>query len=245
MQEAKMTKALSPNLALNHIRDVIADRFREKKIRIYEAGGGSVSILPLSRLDHPIISVVDLDEAQLRNNTYADVKILGDIQAYSFPPNSFDIVVCKEVIEHLDYPDQAIRQFHDALAPGGILFIGAPNPASLSGFVTKYTPHWFHVWFYRMVLRRQNAGEPGHPPFPTIYHRIVHPVALTDFCTRLGFSVVYFSEVTGWNYLNIREARPILGRLLYAAVGMLNIFTLGRRDLRNSDYLVLFEKSAQ
>jgi 2-polyprenyl-3-methyl-5-hydroxy-6-metoxy-1,4-benzoquinol methylase len=242
MATRKMAKALSPNLALDHIRDLIAERFRGRKIRVYEAGGGSLSILPLSLLDHPTISVVDIDEIQLRNNSYADFKILGDIQTYSFPPNSFDLVVCKEVIEHLDSPDQAIRMFRDALAPGGILFIGAPNPASLSGFVTKYSPHWFHVWFYRVILRRKNAGQPGQPPFPTVYHDIVHPIALIDFCKKLGFSVIYFSEVTGWNYLNIREARPIFGRLFYAAVGMLNILTFGRRDFRNSDYLVLFEK---
>ena len=238
-----MAKAPHPNLALDHVRNLIADRFKGKKIRVYEAGGGSLSILPLALLDHPTISVVDIDETQLRNNNYADVKVLGDIQTYSFPPNSFDLVVCKEVIEHLDSPDQAIRQFRDALAPGGILFIGAPNPASLSGIVTKYSPHWFHVWFYRVILRRKNAGRPGQPPFPTVYHRIVHPTSLVDFCNELGFSVIYFSEVAGWNYLNIRQARPFFGRLIYAAVGALNILTLGRRDLRNSDYLALFEKN--
>jgi 2-polyprenyl-3-methyl-5-hydroxy-6-metoxy-1,4-benzoquinol methylase len=242
MVARKVPKALAPNLALDHIRDLIAEKFKGKKIRVYEAGGGSLSILPLSSLDHPVISVVDIDETQLRNNNYAEVKVLGDIQTYTFPANSFDLVVCKEVIEHLDSPDQAIRKFHDALAPGSLMFIAAPNPASLSGFVTKYSPHWFHVWFYRVILRRRNAGQPGQPPFPTVYHRIVHPAALINFCKKLGFSVVYFTEVTGWNYLNIREARPIFGRLIYAAVGMLNFFTFGRRDLRNSDYLALFEK---
>ena len=238
----QVAKALSPNLALDRIRELIADRFRGRKIRVYEAGGGSLSMLPLASLDHPAISVVDIDETQLRNNSYANIKILGDIQTYSFPPNSFDLVVCKEVIEHLDSPDQAIRQFHGALGPGGILFIGAPNPASLSGFVTKYSPHWFHVWFYRVVLRRKNAGRPGQPPFRTVYHRIVHPITLVDFCKKLGFSVIYFSEVTGWSYYLIRETRPVFGRLLYAAVGILNILTLGRRDLRNGDYFVVFEK---
>jgi SAM-dependent methyltransferase len=217
------------------------DRFRGRKIRVYEAGGGSLSILPLSSLDHPTISVVDIDETQLRNNSYADVKILGDIQTYSFPPNSFDLVVCKEVIEHLDSPDQAIKRFRDALAPGGILFIGAPNPASLSGLVTKYSPHWFHVWFYRLVLRRKNAGQPGHAPFPTVYHPVVHPTALVDFCQRLGFSTVYFCEVANWTHL-VGQASPVFGRLLNAVVGTLNILTLGRRDFRNSDYMVVFEK---
>jgi hypothetical protein len=152
--------------------------------------------------------------------------------------------VCNTVIEHLEHPDLAIKHFCDALTPGGILFIGAPNPASLSGFVTRYSPHWFHVWFYRVILQRKNAGQPGQPPFPTIYNRIVHPTALIDFCENLDLKVIHFYELIGWSYFNIREKRPFFGRFLYAVVGMMNVFTLGRRDLRNGDYYVIFEKPA-
>ena len=239
---SKATKGVAPDLALRRIQQLIRERCNTKNIRIYEAGGGSLSILPLTMLDRPRISVVDIDEAQLRNNNYADTKILGDIQTYTFPPGSFDLIICNTVIEHLDFPDRALGLFHSALAPGGLLLIGAPNPASLSGLVTKYSPHWFHVWFYRVILGRKNAGQPGQPPFRTVYHRVVHPTALINFCATLGFTAIYFNELTGWVYHNVRERRPFLGRLLFATVGMLNVFTLGRRDLRNGDYYVVFEK---
>lgn len=239
----KAMKGMAPDLAQCEIQRIITDRCNRRNIRIYEAGGGSGSILPLRRLDRPRISVVDIDEAQLRNNEYAETKILGDIQTYVFPPGSFDLIVCNTVIEHLDCPDQALRLFHEALAPGGLLLIGAPNPASLSGFVTKYSPHWFHVWYYRAVVGVKDAGQPGHPPFPTVYHHIVHPTALMDFCAKLGFTVVHFYALTSWAYYSITEKRPYLGRLLFAAVGALNIFTLGRHDLRNGDYYILFEKT--
>ena len=239
---SKAATGVAPDLALSRIQQLIGDRCRAKNIRIYEAGGGSLSILPLRLLDSPRISVVDIDEAQLLNNSYADNKILGDIQTYTFPLDSFDLIVCNTVIEHLDFPDRALAHFRDALAPGGLLLIGAPNPASLSGLVTKYSPHWFHVWFYKVIMGRKNAGQPGQPPFRTIYHRIVHPKALIDYCAALGFTLIYFDELTGWVYQNVREKRPFLGRLLFAAVGMLNVFALGRRDLRNGDYYVVFEK---
>jgi SAM-dependent methyltransferase len=54
-----------------------------------------------------------------------------------FPPDSFDLVVCHNVIEHLTSVDETIRQFHHAPAPDGLLFIGAPSPESLFGFLTK------------------------------------------------------------------------------------------------------------
>lgn len=242
MLKSNAARGLPPDVALSRVREFIEKRFKGTKVRIYEAGGGSLSILPLSSLDHPAITVVDIDETQLRNNRYAQIKILGDIQTYSFSPSSFDLIVCNTVIEHLDHPDQAIKHFYDALAPGGVLFIGAPNPASLSGLVTKYSPHWFHVWFYKIALGRKNAGQPGQPPFPTVYHNVVHPDALINFCKNLGLTLVHFDELTGWVYHNVREKRPFLGRVLFSTVGLLNAFTLGRRDLRNGDYYAVFEK---
>ena len=233
---------ISQDSALRKIREIIENQFRGKNARIYEAGGGSVSCLPISSLGHPIITVVDIDETQLRNNSYADRKILGDIQTYSFPPNSFDLVTCYNVIEHLARPDQAIANFHSSLMSDGFLFIAAPNPESLSGMVTRYTPHWFHVWFHRIIFRNKNAGRPGHHPFPTVFHPIVSPKALLDFCEKLGFEVIYFKQYIGAHYSNIRKTRPIIGGLLHAATNVMNALTFGRRDLRMGDYVVVFQK---
>jgi 2-polyprenyl-3-methyl-5-hydroxy-6-metoxy-1,4-benzoquinol methylase len=232
------------DLALRQISEIVENRFRGKNTRIYEAGGGSVSFLPLSSLDHPIITVVDIDETQLRSNAYASNKILGDIQTYSFPSNSFDLIACCNVIEHLDRPDQAITRFYHALAPGGLLFIAAPNPESLSGIVTRYTPHWFHVWFSRVIYRNKNAGQPGHHPFPTVFHRVVSPKALLDFCEKLGFEVIHFKQFMGVAYSTIRKTRPVLGGLLSAATSVMNGLMLGRRDLRLGDYHAVLRKSA-
>lgn len=235
-------EAASPELALRNVQNLIVEKFRGKSVRIYEAGGGSLSILPLSSLNNPSIAVVDIDETQLQNNSYADTKILGDIQTYAFPPSSFDLIVCYNVIEHLPSVDQAIRQFHRALAPGGLLFIGAPNPESLFGLVTKYSPHWFHVWFYRAILRYKNAGKPGQLPFRTFYHPIVSPSALEKFCKEVGFEPIYFNLYIGSNYTTLRKTRPVVGWLVSAGLGVMNALTLGRLKLAHGDYHAVFRK---
>ena len=71
------------------------------RLAIYEAGGGSTSFLPLDVLRRAHVTVVDIDEDQIRNNDYAQETILGDVQTYRFPPGSFDLVICYNVIEHL------------------------------------------------------------------------------------------------------------------------------------------------
>jgi SAM-dependent methyltransferase len=235
-------EAVSPDVAISNVQKFLVERLRGKHVRIYEAGGGSISILPLSSFEGRSISVVDIDPTQLRNNSYADTKILGDIQTYVFAPNSFDLVVCYNVIEHLPAVDQAIKQFYNALAPGGLVLIGAPNPESLFGLVTKYTPHWFHVWFYRVALRHKDAGKPGHLPFRTVYHPIVSPKALEAFSKKIGFEVVYFNPYIGSNYTSLKKTRPVIGWLVGAALGVMNAATFGRFNFEYGDYHAVLRK---
>jgi Methylase of chemotaxis methyl-accepting proteins len=242
---ARATRSVSPGAALREVQEFLAGRFAGRFVSIYEAGGGSASALPLNLLDKRNILVVDIDEIQLRNNDYADTKILGDIQTYAPPPNSFDLITCYNVIEHLPAVDQAIKQFYCALAPGGLLFIGAPNPESLFGMITKYSPHWFHVWFYRVILRRKDAGKPGHVPFPTFYHPIVSPKKLLKFSALVGFEVIYLNIYIGDNFTKVRQTRPVIGWLLNVAMSLLNALTFNKLNLAHGDYHVVLRKPAE
>jgi len=147
------------------------------------------------------------------------------------------------VIEHLDAPPRALNLFFQALKPGGLLFIGAPNPNSFTGWVTRLTPHWFHVWYYQIVLGRKSAGQPGHGPFRTVFHPVVAPPALVKYCRELGFNVLYFKEYQGDLLRQLGERRPLLGKLLKAVIGIANAFTLWRKDLKNGDFHILLQKS--
>jgi SAM-dependent methyltransferase len=221
---------------------ILEDRFESKDIRLYEAGGGSTSWLPKKLSESATIVVVDIDEAQIQNNTYAHQKILGDIQSIAFPPNSFELIVCYNVIEHLPRPDEAIRLFRGALVPGGVLLIGAPHPRSFSGLVTRYTPHWFHVWFYRVILHCRNAGEPGAPPFPVVFHRIVDPDKLRTFCDQLGLRLVAYNSYESPNYRRIREGWPLLGGTLRFFNAVLATLARDHRDPNHGDYHIAFER---
>jgi SAM-dependent methyltransferase len=221
----------------------ILDERLPARARIYEAGGGSASSLPAVRVSESDITVVDIDHAQIRENRYATSKILGDIQTYSFPPSSFDLVVCYNVIEHLSDPEKAIRLFHSALAPGGLMFIGAPVRDSFSGWATRATPHWFHIQYYRWILKYASAGKPGSVPFPTVFHPIVTPRKLLELCNELGFQLVYFREYKGMIYANMAQRSPVLGKLLELAASVANFFTSPGSDLRNGDFHLIVAKA--
>ena len=175
---ARRAKACSPFTAFS------ARQLPPTRLAVYEAGGGSTSFLPLDVLRRAHVTVVDIDADQIRNNDYAQQTILGDVQTYRFAPGSFDLVICYNVIEHLPDVEAALLGFCESLKQGGLILIGAPNPRSLSGVVTKYSPHWFHVWFYRHVRGEKKAGQPGQAPFPTFFHPLVTLSNLEAFAQR-------------------------------------------------------------
>lgn len=175
-------------LAVHHLLDATLP---PGPLVVYEAGGGSTSYMPPDLLLRSEITVVDIDADQIARCEYATTKRVGDIQTLRFDPGQFNLVVCFNVIEHLPDVESTLRGFAEALRPGGLLFIGAPNPHSLSGVVTRVAPHWFHVWYYRHVLKDKRAGQPGCAPFPTIFHPLVTLGRLQVFVAGLGFDALY------------------------------------------------------
>ncbi|MBV8925534.1 MAG: class I SAM-dependent methyltransferase [Bradyrhizobium sp.] len=223
------------------VHEILGAELPKGAIGIYEAGGGSTCFLPPDVLSRAHVTVVDIDEAQLRNNDYAQQSILGDIQTYRFAPNSFDLVTCYNVIEHLPDVEAALTGFFQALKPGGLLLIAAPNPRSLSGVVTKYTPHWFHVWFYRHVRGSKQAGLPGEAPFPTFFHPLVAPAELQSFAEARGMRVIYRREHESPRFPEMRARVPLLADLIDVFAAAVNLFARGA-DVRRGDYHLMLRK---
>jgi SAM-dependent methyltransferase len=224
------------------VHEVLRRELPQGRLAIYEAGGGSSSFLPMDVLDRSHVTVVDIDEDQVRNNTYADDAILGDVQTYRFGPETFDVVICYNVIEHLPDVEAALVNFRDALKQGGMILIGAPNPHSLSGVVTKYSPHWFHVWFYRNIRGIKNAGQPGEPPFPTYFHPLVTLSKLEAFATAHGLEMIYRREVESPRYPEMRLRKPLFAALVDAGAALMNAVLPRGTDVRRGDYHVILRK---
>jgi SAM-dependent methyltransferase len=212
------------------------------RLAIYEAGGGSTSFLPLDVLRRAHVTVVDIDEDQIRNNDYAQETILGDVQSHRFDPGSFDLVICYNVIEHLPDVEAALLRFCESLKQGGLILIGAPNPKSLSGVVTKYSPHWFHVWFYRHVRGDRKAGLPGQAPFPTFFHPLVTLSRLEAFAAAHGLQMIYRKEYESPRYPEMRARKPAFAALIDAAASVMNFLLPGKSDVRHGDYHVILRK---
>ena len=91
--------------------------------------------------------------------------VVGDVHALPFAAGRFELVVCFEVIEHVESQDDVIAELARVLAPGGVLAISSPNrdvyPAGNPHHLHEYVPEELRsavaAHFDHVQLRRQHA----------------------------------------------------------------------------------------
>jgi 2-polyprenyl-3-methyl-5-hydroxy-6-metoxy-1,4-benzoquinol methylase len=91
--------------------------------------------------------------------------VAGDVHALPFEAGRFELVVCFEVIEHVEAQDDVIAELARVLAPGGVLAISSPNrdvyPAGNPHHLHEYVPEELRAalaaHFEHVQLRRQHA----------------------------------------------------------------------------------------
>lgn len=126
---------------------------------------------------------VDLDEASLEKARAGLASLpksptgttrfeTGDATALDFPDQSFDAVICSEVLEHLPDYDAAIAEIRRVLKPGGRACVSVP-----------------HAWPERICWRL--APPPGGYAFePGGHIRIFDEVDLKVSVERRGFRAI-------------------------------------------------------
>ena len=78
--------------------------------------------------------------------------VQGDAQNLPFAPNSFDVVISCETIEHLPQVQAAVEEMHRVTRPGGKLFLTTPNYFNFMGL-------------YEIYARFRHPGRQDDQPF--------------------------------------------------------------------------------
>lgn len=164
----------------------------EHELSILEAGCGQRWPLNLGNTRYNLTGV-DLDAEALRMRT--EIKkdlhrgIHADLREIDFPENSFDVIYSSYVLEHIDGAEAVLRNFTKWLKKDGIIVIMIPDPEAVRGFITRFSPHWVHVLYYKYIVGQKNAGKPGYAPYHTIYDKVLYQEQLQQFCAQNGLTI--------------------------------------------------------
>ena len=239
MSGTEITWAENSDLAFEQLtvslRQALAGR--STPLRIIEAGCGRKWALgDLSTEMH--ITGIDLDPEALRlrieQRKDLDVAIHGDLMEVDVPPGSCDMVFSSYVLEHLRRPAAALDRFFSWLRPGGLVVAIFPDRESAKGFMTRISPFFVHVWWYRWVMRRPNAGKPGYEPYRTYFGSVLGRKGIEEYCCRHGYSVRA--------QIGIRLSRSDVGLLTCVLSRVIGWLSFGRLDGENCDIAIVLEK---
>jgi 2-polyprenyl-3-methyl-5-hydroxy-6-metoxy-1,4-benzoquinol methylase len=227
---------------------VLADCIKQKPrgsepLQILEAGCGQKWDLKLGDTPY-VLTGVDYDPAalEIRKNVVKDLDktIVGDLRTARLTENFYDVIFCSYVLEHVQGARTVLENFVRWLKPDGMVIVQIPDPHSVKGFVTRMTPHWFHVFFYRHVRGFKHAGEPGHQPYPTHYDAVVSRRGMREFCRHNGLAIkAEFG--CGWR----THGKGLMRVSIDLIQWLMSKFSLGALSSRHDDITFVMQREPQ
>lgn len=213
-----------------------------RPLEILEAGCGRSWPFRLEGTEFRLTGIdLDADALKHRLEVQRDLHqfIVGDLRRVVIADERFDVVYCSFVLEHIREAHQVLTRFTRWLKPGGSIIIKVPDPLSAHGFLTRVTPHWFHIFYYRHIVGYKEAGLPGHGPYRTYYDRVVSRTGLHEFCKAQGLSIeveVGLSDTAKYG--------PWKDRILRIARRLTDVVSGGTLASRHSNLLFVIAKPA-
>jgi len=109
----------------------VAERVGKGKVAL-DVGCGHGYVAGYLRAKGVEAFALDIDPAVLKENSIRGYFIRGDAMHLPVRKCALDLIVAFEVVEHLENPDLALREFHRCLKSGGTLILTTPTPKSPS-----------------------------------------------------------------------------------------------------------------
>ncbi len=226
-------------------RNTIANHIKQKAcsdyaLEILEAGCGHKWRIDLEGIKYTLTGVDnDKNSLDIRNNKERDldIAILGDLRTVTLKEGHYDVIYNSNVLEHVDGAEGVLKNFVSWLKPGGILILAIPNGDSASGFLTRITPFWFHIFYKRYVKGNKYAGKPGHDPFLTFFDKVVSRRGIYEFCEKHGLVIrAEYSAGHG------RKSRRITRIPIYLIIWIMHLGSFRKLSAKHGNLIYAIEK---
>lgn len=131
-----------PDMA-RHALELYQSRVKLKAAKVLEVGCGSGFFsIELAKAGAWVVAL-DIDPDRIEGARKRAVErdaclslVTGDAQRSGFKDETFDLILCRNVIEHVDYPRRMFEEVARILKPGGAIQLTAPNRYSLSQLIS-------------------------------------------------------------------------------------------------------------
>ena len=135
--------------------------------KILEIGSGAGhAVKHISSANYFPLDVSSFNLKQIKNKSPKPIyPVSGDVYNLPFETGSLDFIILSEVLEHLDKPDEAIKEIYRVIKPGGAFVVSVPYNEKLTYQIcihcNKPTPTYAHLHVFdkpKLSSIVQNAG---------------------------------------------------------------------------------------
>jgi ubiquinone/menaquinone biosynthesis C-methylase UbiE len=156
-----------------------------------------------------VVANKKMKEKGISNCTF----LQGNAEELNFPSESFDFILCSEVIEHLYKPEKALKDMYKILKKDGYLILTTPNPDNKMGM---FVPRFFKNRWADWMGERKNVKATGDEPHAYVYH--IGELSINEW--------IKMCKATGFQVLETRRAEFIYGSKFFDRHQMLTGFTV-------------------
>ena len=181
-----------------------------KNSRVLDVGAGGCP--HRMKFDHCYYFAHDfaqLSETQIQDQSgYGKLDYVSDILSIPVSDESFDVVLCTEVLEHVPYPIETIQELSRILKSGGTILLTAPLQSGLHQepyhFYGGYTKYW-----YREFLTKNGFIDIEIEPNGTLH--------TTYFASGLTILKLFLEELFNSSSV-LRKAVALISLILFAPI---------------------------
>jgi ubiquinone/menaquinone biosynthesis C-methylase UbiE len=134
--------------------------------KVLDVGAGSCPYRELFKhCEYKTHDFAQLRDDQLLGKEYGKIDYVSDIKTIPVPDNSFDVIICTEVFEHIPEPIPVVTEFSRILKSGGKLILTAPLQSGIHQepyhFYGGYTPFWYEKFLSENAFQNIVIEENG------------------------------------------------------------------------------------
>lgn len=149
----------------------------------------------------PNRTTIDIDPAR-------NPQIVGDAQAMPFKDESYDTILCTEVLEHIPNPQKAIDEMYRVLRPGGTLilttrFLFPVHDAP--GDYWRFTPYGLRSLFTRWEILEEEVETDAFLTIAVLLQRIMFQTDLRGGKITKGILLLVTYAFTKLDWLLVRR----------------------------------------
>ena len=107
---------------------------------------------------------IDTSLKSLKNNKLVDLAAKASTKEIPFKNGTFDIIICRSVIEHLPEPKETFKEFYRILKKNGRLIISTQNIYNPIMFINFIIPNSIRIFLKKMIIKT-TVDEGTYPAY--------------------------------------------------------------------------------